>query len=168
MSHEHAWMAQQGALLRRVRMGEEPAGAEKTVWHSSGGGVDLTTNVDAAGRAVTQELVMRDRMLRWRNGEVQTGLERTRPSKAGREVSSEIAFDKSPDPETLELVLTLCSAAPGDRYVHHLESVVRSAQANLPQEITDTVTVFAVQAPKIPEPPVKPETLVDRLRKLFK
>lgn len=149
-------------------MGEEPAGAEKTVWHSSGGGVDLTTSVDAAGRAVSHELVMRERLLRWRSGAVQTGVERKRPPKSGREVTTEIAFDKTPDPETLELALTLCSAAQEDRYIQHLQSIVTSAQANLPQEITDTVTVFAVQAPKVPEPPVKPETLVDRLRKLFK
>lgn len=163
MSQRSAWLVQQAAAFRRVRVGEASAEGTKRVWHSTGNGIDLTTEVDEQGRAIFHELSFQRRLVRWRAGVVTTGQERARLNRLGREVGADLLFDVSPDDETLSGAIAFCEAVSEDRYVVHLASVLRAARDQSSAVAGDTVTVNRVHAPV----DVKPPSLLDRIKQLL-
>jgi hypothetical protein len=163
MSSRATALVQQASALRRVRVGETSAEGTKRVWHSTGSGVDLTTEVDEQGRAIFHELTLHRRLVRWRGGNVTTGKERARLNRLGREVGADLLFDAAPDVELLSDVIAFCEAVSGDRYVEHLAVALRSARDQSSALASDTVTVSKVQPPAVTRPP----SLIDRIKQLF-
>jgi len=163
MSSRAALLHQQAGAFRRVRMGEASAEGTKSVWHSTGTGVDLTTEVDAQGRAIFHELSFHRRLVRWRGGVVTTGQERARLNRLGREVGADLLFDASPDGAVLDDAIAFCAAVAQDRYVEHLAGVLRAAKDQSTASASDTVTMNKVVAPAAAPPP----SLLDRLKRLL-
>lgn len=158
--------------LVRVRLSEATqADGTKKVWHSTGDGIDLTTNVDGQGRADFQELAFHHRYLVWTRGlGIRTGADEERvASKAGRAALSAVRHDPTPSAEVLREALVVLPKASADRYLAHLRDVVSEALDSLERRVTDSVTnagKVEITSLKRPLPELAP-TWKARIRRLF-
>jgi hypothetical protein len=112
--------------LRRAKIGETNLSDGKRVWHK-GEGVDLLTWVNFLGRAMKHELTLPEGYVEWVRGQgVRTGRDSSGDQGAGKMSGSTLQLEDST--LNVELVLKALAIAEenkGDKYLEHLETVLR-------------------------------------------
>lgn len=149
--------------LSRIRAIEDPPDTEglRTVWHQTGEGADLLSEVDAEGRVVRQELTLLEDYFHWK---AQEGLKTGAAPKLSADAmisSAEVVLDPEISPQRLRRATAAMSSYSGeDRYIRHMAHVLQLGIRGLAWfdtiEVTGRRSISADEIRQLQQPPERP------------
>ena len=148
--------------IRRIRIADSfDERGRKKVWHSSGAGADLVSEVDKDGKPVFQELTIGPFVTEWTPERgIRSAYEEETSRKVGRANAAHLVFRQPPMPEALHAAVSCVDAATDDLYLRHFREQILKSLGALESSGVGAVTGAL---PETPLPP--PLTWWDRLRR---